>query len=138
MDRKAFFETIGVTGAVFLTCKGLESCTHKEPLPSSKIDISLNLNDTAYQKLKTPGNFVFVSDKIDLIIAFTINQQYIAAAARCTHEGSLVAYYPSDIFFCSKHGAKFNMKGSVIEGPALLPLKVFNTSISGTTLRIFE
>lgn len=138
MDRKAFFETIGLTGALLLTCRGFESCTHKEPLPTSKIDLTLNLNDTSYQKLKTPGNFIFVSDKIDLIIVYTINQQYIAAAARCTHEGSLVAYYPSDVFFCSKHGAKYNLTGTVMEGPAILPLKVFKTNLSGTTLRIFE
>jgi cytochrome b6-f complex iron-sulfur subunit len=84
------------------------------------------------------GGFVFLTKTIDIIIAHTINDEYVAVSARCTHQGSLVAYYPSDIFFCSKHGATFDTKGVVKQGPAVNALQLFKTRLSGTNLRVYS
>ena len=83
--------------------------------------------------LKIPANFAFVNE---IIIAYTIHKTYIALAARCTHQGSLIAYYDSDMFFCSKHGATFNTNGEVTNGPATQNLIVYKTSLINSDLRI--
>ncbi len=140
MNRKEFFEMLGVSIPIaFVTCN-MEACKHDSvALPASDlIDLTIDLNDTQYSKLKNQGGFVFVPDKVDIIIAHTIKDEYVAVSARCTHQGSLVAYYPSDIFFCSRHGAKFSTNGAVTQGPAVNPLTQYKTHLSGTKLRVFS
>jgi Rieske Fe-S protein len=138
MDRKEFLSTLGLSGSLLFTSDCNFSCIHKTPLPSSNIDIKIDLDSTTYSKLKTPGNFIFIADKTDIIVAQTIHQQFIATNARCTHEGSLVAYYQSDILFCSKHGATFSTDGSNITGPAVKPLISYKTKLSGNILHIYS
>ena len=138
MNRKEFFSTLGIAGTTLIIAKCSQSCSHKAPLPIAGIDFKLDLDTPAYAKLKNPGNFVFVADKVDIIVAQTINGQFIATNARCTHEGSLVAYYPSDILFCSKHGATFSTNGSNLTGPAVTPLTSYKTKLSGNFLHVYS
>ena len=140
MTRKEFFDMLGMAMPLtFVTCN-MEACKHDSVIQpvSSAIDFTIDLNDTQYSKLKNQGGFVFVPDKIDVIVAHTINDQYIAVSARCTHQGSLVAYYPSDIFFCSRHGASFATDGTVKQGPAVAALTSFKTKLTGSKLRVYS
>lgn len=138
MNRKDFFSTVGISSAALIIGQCAQSCTHKESLPASGIDFKIDLDSSTYSKLKTPGNFVFVADKVDILVAHTINNEFIATNARCTHQGSLVAYYPSDILYCSKHGATFSTKGSNINGPATTPLTAYKTTLSGNILHVYS
>ena len=115
----------------------MEACTKHQQLPSTPMDFTIDLTSPEYSKLQTQGNFVFVTKEIDILIAYTINGEYIALAARCTHQGSLLAYYPSDKIFCSRHGALFATDGTVLQGPANAPLRKFSTSLNGNSLRVY-
>lgn len=135
MNRKEFLAQLGTGGLLLAAIQCTQSCTHKENMDqSSTTDFYIDLSKPEYAALKTPGSFVFVKE---IIVAFTIHQTFIAASARCTHEGSLLAYYPSDILFCGKHGASFATDGSVLQGPAQVSLKMYKTELSGNLLRIY-
>lgn len=138
MNRKEFFEMIGASIPITLVACNLEACKHDVMTQPSNgsIDFTIDLNDAQYSKLKNQGGFVFVPDKVDIIIAHTIKDEFVAVSARCTHQGSLVAYYPSDLFYCSKHGATFSTSGAVTQGPAVSPLTQFKTQLIGTRLRV--
>ena len=133
MNRSEFFSKFGIFSGVALVSSCLESCQHELAREIYPIDFTINLEDPKYLNLKTPSSFAFVNE---IIVAYTIHKTYIALAARCTHQGSLIAYYDSDIIFCSKHGASFNTNGEVINGPATQNLLVYKTLLTNSDLRI--
>ena len=133
MDRSEFFSKIGILSGVALATSCLQSCNHELAKVTYPVDFTINLEDPKYLSLKTPTNFAFVNE---IIVAYTIHKTYIALAARCTHQASLIAYYDSDILFCSKHGATFNTNGEVTNGPATQNLIVYKTSLIKSDLRI--
>lgn len=134
MNRKEFIEQVG-KATLLIACGGcLAQCRH-EPIPQKNIDFTIDLTDYRYQNLSTEGGFIYENG---ILIARTIHDQYIATDAKCTHEESLVAYYPSDIIFCGKHGSSFATDGSVIQGPAVKALKTYKTQLTGNKLRIYS
>jgi cytochrome b6-f complex iron-sulfur subunit len=136
MNRKKFIEQIGKAGAFVISCHCLAGCRHEVLTASQKnVDFTIDLSDSRYQNLSNEGGFVYENG---ILIAHTIHDQYIATDAKCTHEESLVAYYPSDIIFCGKHGSSFATDGSVIQGPAAKALKTYKTQLAGNKLRIYS
>jgi len=133
MNRNEFFSKIGIFSGAALATTCLQSCKHELAKEIYPVDFTINLDDPKYLNLKTPAGFTFVND---IIVAYTIHKNYVALAARCTHQGSLIAYYDSDIFFCSKHGASFNTIGEVINGPATQNLLIYKTILTNSELRI--
>lgn len=133
MKRNEFISKIGIFSGIALATSCLASCQHESAKPTYPIDFTINLEDPKYLNLKTPTSFAFINE---IIVAYTIHKTYIALAARCTHLGSLIAYYDSDILFCSKHGASFNTSGEVINGPATQNLVVYKTALTNSELRI--
>ena len=133
MKRNEFISKIGIFSGIALATSCLESCQHESAKPTYPVDFTINLEDSKYSSLKTTANFIFVNE---IVVAYTIHKTYVALAARCTHLGSLIAYYDSDIFFCSKHGASFNTIGEVINGPATQNLVVYKTELMNSELRI--
>ena len=66
-------------------------------------------------------------------------KEFIALSATCTHLGCVVKYSESDISLkCPCHGAKFDINGKVVSGPAPTPLKQFVTSIEGGKIVVEE
>ncbi len=66
-------------------------------------------------------------------------KEVIAMSAVCTHLGCVVKYSESDqIIKCPCHGAKFDLKGKVIAGPAPKPLQLFLVSRDGGKFVIEE
>lgn len=74
-----------------------------------------------------------------VIIARTNSGTFIAVAATCTHQGGTLGYQANtNEFVCPVHGAIFNASGSVVQGPANTALQKYNTSLSGTSLRVYS
>jgi|YelNatPaOPRAMG01_1025707.scaffolds.fasta_scaffold01994_12 Rieske Fe-S protein len=58
--------------------------------------------------------------------------KYEALSAKCTHLGCTVEFEPQkEIFYCNCHGSEFGIDGSVLRGPAVLPLKKYFVTING-------
>jgi len=55
-------------------------------------------------------------------------------SAICTHAGCTVSEVVDGTINCSCHGSKFNLDGSVANGPATKPLQPKNISVQGDSI----
>ncbi|MDQ1739365.1 MAG: hypothetical protein QOE53_1017 [Pseudonocardiales bacterium] len=66
----------------------------------------------------------------DIIIVRTAETTVEAYSAICTHEGCTVKPAGKELD-CPCHGSVFDLKGAVLNGPALRPLRVVKVALSG-------
>ncbi|WP_460905776.1 QcrA and Rieske domain-containing protein [Spirosoma areae] len=140
LDRRAFFSLVGTSvGAIVLAnCMcGCSAASEDTPGPnptgtgSGKVNVSLNLNEAANAKLKQNGGFIYLNG---LIVARTKDGSFLAVNKACTHAGTSVEYdLAGNRLHCPDHGSNFKNDGSVINGPAGSPLKVYKTSFDGAS-----
>ena len=145
IERKEFMRQVGIGFGAILLTNCLTACSDMEipdPMPGiggDKLDFTLNLNQMANNSLNSKGGFV-VSQNV--IIARTLlDDNFLAVAAACTHEGIIISYRAnSNDFKCPKHGSEFTSAGAVQAGPATAALTKYKTAFDKTanTLRIFE
>ncbi len=138
MDRKEFLSLLGV-GAVAAACSAcLGACKTDTGVPSAptNVDFTLDLTDPANGSLKTNGGYIY---KSGVIVARTVAGTYVAVSSTCTHAGGTVYYDAGgNRFHCPVHGSNFATDGTVLNGPAGSPLMRYNTSLNGTSLRIYS
>jgi len=86
--------------------------------------------------LATNGGFLVHNG---IVVARTTTGSFIAVSASCTHQGTNVNYNASgNNFICPNHGAQFSSTGAVTRGPASSNLATYNTTLTGTTLRVYS
>lgn len=108
----------------------------KMPTPPQKIDFSIDLNQSQFSSLLNNGGVVRYQQ---LIIAKTLQGDYIAASEFCTHNGVSLEYSELDNkYWCPAHGSQFSIDGTLLNGPAQLPLKTYKTQLKGQLLRVYE
>ena len=134
MDRKEFLSQVGIGVAALLVpacVGGLSGCKKKNTTPN--VDFTI---DTSSGALAANGGFLV---KDGAIVARTAAGGFIAVSAACTHQGTNVNYNSTNnVFVCPNHGAIFSTSGSVIQGPATISLTKYNTTLTGTSLRVFS
>lgn len=135
MNRKEFISQVGAGTALLLipACiGGLAGCT-KDNLAPTSVDFTL---DVSSGPLASNGGSLVQSG---VIVARTNSGSYIAVSAACTHQGTQVNYAAgNNNFVCPNHGAKFDSSGSVTHGPANKNLTKYNTTLTGSSLRVFS
>lgn len=135
---------LSIGGGIAISC--LNSCAKEDGANpggnngggggGSKVDFTLDLNDPSNSALNANGGFLV---KNRVIVARTQGGSYIAVAAACTHEGTIIQYQGGNQrFLCPNHGSAFSEMGSVLNGPATSALKQYQTALAGTSLRVFE
>lgn len=146
MERKDFLAALGLGAGSLVITSCLGACGKSEtgyPAPASpgtiagnKLDFTLNVSTNADINSKgwTIMNGVIIAKN---------GSNYIALSSSCTHQGSPVTYNSGNNNFpCSltgaAHGSIFDSNGNRIQGPASSALKKYSTSVTGTTLRVFE
>jgi cytochrome b6-f complex iron-sulfur subunit len=142
MDRKEFLAQLGLSSAAIFAGACLAGCSKDDGgsgggvTPPANVDFTINLADSANAALNTAGGFIYQSG---IIIARTLSDTYLAVAQACTHEGTTVVWQSgNNRFFCPNHGSTFSTTGAVTNGPAGSALRRYNTSLTGTNLRIFS
>jgi cytochrome b6-f complex iron-sulfur subunit len=142
MDRKEFLAQLGLSSAAIFAGACLAGCSKEDNgsgggvTPPANVDFTINLADSANASLNTAGGFIYQSG---IIIARTLTDTYLAVAQACTHEGTSVVWQAgNNRFFCPNHGSTFSTTGSVTNGPAGSALRRYNTSLTGTNLRVFS
>ncbi len=108
IERKEFMRQVGIGFGAILLTNCLTACGDTEipdPMPGTggdKLDFTLNLNLSDNTKLNTAGGFV-VSQNV--IIAKTLDNNFLAVASGCTHKGTTISYRAnSNDFKCPNHG----------------------------------
>ncbi len=141
MERKEFLRTLGGAAAFALVFPCVGACSKSDDdappeEPSGKIDYTIDLNAAEAVKLKTNGGF-FIKDN-NVVIARTLNGDYAAASRKCSHEGNYQVIYHEDEFSCNVHNSRFNLNGTPLNAVTSNKLKIYQTSLGGDTLRVFE
>jgi cytochrome b6-f complex iron-sulfur subunit len=134
MNRRDFISQLGIGAGFVLTTACLGSCKSDTPSP---VDFTLNLDDAANAALKTNGGYIISNNTV---VAKDINGNYVAATVICSHEGlKQVAYdKANNRYNCSAHGAQFDLKGKGLNNNGSKGLTVYQTSLTGNTLRVFS
>jgi cytochrome b6-f complex iron-sulfur subunit len=104
------------------------------------VDFTLDLTLPANSALNTVGGFLVTTNGV--IVAHTAATTYVALASACTHQGYVVEYDNANTrFHCTNpapgHGSLYKTDGTVISGPAPSALKMFNTTLTNSSLRVF-
>lgn len=141
LSRFEFLKRLGFGGASLFAALCLtQSCKEDDDDNSSAAgpkDFTLDLNLAAYSRLKTVGQFVVEQE---VVVACTGPGTYAAVTVICSHEGRKQIAYQSGSkdFRCSAHGAVFDAQGRVKTGPASSAIRTYQTSLSGSLLRVFS
>ena len=113
-------------------------------IPFVDVNYTIRITDPEFIKLTTVGNWEYLTGGSKGIVVYRISTEEFAAFDRhCTFDPSEVcSQLDADVtglrmndFDCC--GSEFSLvNGSILRGPATLPLKRYNTSFDGLTLII--
>jgi len=144
MKRHEFLSALGISASTVIFAPFLVSCSKSsgvaaDPTTTNSVDFTLDLSAAANAALTTNGGSLI---KNGVIVAKTSTGTFVAVASVCTHQGADIQYDNANTrFICSNqsagHGSKYTTTGAVSSGPAPTALKLFNTTLTGTSLRIF-
>jgi cytochrome b6-f complex iron-sulfur subunit len=148
MERKDFIEKVGLSAAGVLIFGCMQSCSKSGSTPETPgnnnsttpktIDFTINLSIAPYNVLNNVGGF-YVEPVNGIIIARTLNNEFIAVSSICTHQNVTLEYQGNNNrFYCPGHGSTFTNAGAVSNGPAAQALKQYKTLLSNNSLRVFS
>ena len=143
MVRKEFLRTLGAGAAFALTFPCMQGCSSDgndldmKPIPTG-VDFTVDLDSAEGTGLQNNGDFIL---KNDVVVVKNLQGNYIAASQICSHQQTDQVRFIDDdggIFHCFTHGSEFSQNGTPLNAITNNPLKIFNTELSGTILRVFE
>jgi len=75
-----------------------------------------------------------------IVVTRVANNQFFAVTSRCTHQGCTVGTYSTAIsaIECPCHGSRYGADGSLVNGPAPLPLTQYPTQYDSVDLLRIE
>jgi cytochrome b6-f complex iron-sulfur subunit len=142
MDRKEFFSIVGMgaASALVMSCVGCSKSSDPGGQSSvtgpTGINFTLDLSASANAALLSNGGYLATQG---VLVVKTNAGTYIAVQQSCTHQNYPLVYDGSgQRFFCNNHGSAFSDKGVVLNSPANRNLTVYNTLVSGTSLKVFS
>ncbi len=139
MDRKEFLSLLGISSAALALTYCFGGCqpgANNVPTAPGNVDFTLDLTSSDNSALNSNGGYVYHSG---VMVARTVGGAYIAVSQYCTHAGGTVVYESRvNEVYCPVHGSVFSTNGSVLNGPAPTALVKYNTTLAGTSLRVFS
>ena len=79
------------------------------------------------------GGTVFANQKV--VVTQPTPGTFEAFSAICTHQGCIVNSVSGGTIDCPCHGSKYSaLNGSVVNGPATLPLAAVSIKVQGTSI----
>lgn len=132
--KRTFFSSITIfllafSITLFNGCK-------KDEKNNTPVNFSLELSNSNYSALNTPGAYIYYDD---VIIARLNASTFAALSEFCTHDQSPVTYNASIGFFvCSNCAGRYDTNGNVAFGSPTKALTKYNTSLNGTVLTVSQ
>ncbi len=114
-------------------------------VPIVPVQIEINLNFPEYNALQVVGGWAYITGGSEGLIVYRRSQDEFTAMDRhCTYQAENLCrvtvddsqVMARDTMCCQS--AFLLLDGSVVQGPAALGLKRYNTTFNGTILRIFN
>lgn len=143
MERKAFLRSLGAGAAFALTFPCVQGCSKSgdgpdtQPVPTG-VDFTIDLDSEEGEGLLNNGDFIL---RDYVVVAKNLQGEFIAASQICSHQQTDGVRFLTDdggIFHCYTHGSEFGQDGQPLNTITNNPLKIFNTSLSGNILRVYE
>lgn len=139
MEREEFLSKLGIGLLAVCTGCGIASCSsnkNNDPAPSPGAGVvftaDLNTELSTIGSSKTGSGVILVR-----IAAGNVASSFTAVQLACTHEGTAIAYNSTQSkFVCPLHGSQFSQTGQVLVGPAVVALKKYTVSVSGSTISV--
>ncbi len=127
-------------GAVLVACGGQNSST-SAPQPSGTETTTSTTGSASasggVNVSEVPVGGGIVLSNQDVVVTQPQPGQFKAFSATCTHQGCTVGSVSDGTINCPCHGSKFNITdGSVVNGPAALPLPPKTALVLGDTITI--
>lgn len=127
-ERRKFLQGVAVAAGSLVL--GLQTSTLAQDqaaqVPGGEEEFLLALPPQVLEKVGGAEVIETPTDKI--IVARTGPTSIVACSAICTHKGCTVDYqHESKQFVCPCHGARYELTGKVVQGPARRDLKAYKT-----------
>ncbi len=107
------------------------------PIVTGSVSGSTITVNTAGTALGAPGTLALVrTNQGDLLVARTAAGAFVALSATCTHQNCEITDFAGETFVCPCHGSQFDTSGRVLQGPAAIPLRTFQTQFASDVLTI--
>lgn len=166
MERKKFLTSIGSGAAFALTLGCFNSCLREEinltdpsdlnsntetlnqggnnsqtvsnpdtAALSTNILFTIDLTSSEASKLARKGGYII---KNKVVVAKNMNGDYVAATVICSHELLKKVQFKNNEFYCSEHGARFDLTGKGLNKDGRKGLKIYETSLNGNLLHILS
>lgn len=157
MTRYEFLKSLGFTGAALMAA--LTSCIKEEDtyVPITRIDASSvtpvtpvvpatpNTNissisnpilkiDLTTSALKTVGAYIIQSN---IVVAQVSAGAYAAVTNLCSHEPKRQVIFSQGEFYCTAHGARFNLKGAGLNSTGRSGIAAYQVATDGKTLVVY-
>lgn len=114
-----------------------------ETVPYKRVDITISVGDANYYKLNHHGGYLYLTGGVSGIIVYRLNDYTFKVYDRaCPYDwekqDSWLWVEPGGLMiYDSCCGSRFNIiDGTVMNGPARLPLKYYKATFDGMLLRI--
>ncbi len=129
-----------VTASVLATaglCLGGLGCDKPATSGVTPTDGVLTLDPASHPELGAAGGSLAldVEGGDPILLVHVEGERYVALARKCTHVGCKVVFEGGEVV-CPCHGSRFATDGSVLEGPAKLPLTNYPISRKGNLIEI--
>jgi nitrite reductase/ring-hydroxylating ferredoxin subunit len=131
--------------AILLIFTSLSCAKNKNPIPNVLVDITVNINNPSYMTLTVVGGWMYFSGGSRGIVAFRKSTDAFNCFDRhCPYEpedpcGVLSVQSDNVTMKCACCASVFSLwDGSLQSGPAIQPLKLYNSTFDGTTLHIYN
>lgn len=147
MERNEFIKSLGLGIALVCTGSCLSGCggsKSEDPSPgpgpgpgpggTTKVDVNLSSQLLSVGSFLSSGGVLFVR-----LAAGNVPASFIATQASCPHQGGTLNWVQaSNLIQCSLHSSQYATNGNVLaqpsDGGTTTALKVYSTSVNGTTL----
>lgn len=141
ISRNEFLKSMGFKGAsllaIYCGASAITSCINEAGDPtngSSGVDFTLDLNDSANAKLLKTGGYLVVNR---IVIARVSADTFAAVTQVCSHENKSSVIYKNNEFYCTEHGARYNLTGTGLNSDGKKGIQAYNAELSGNSLHIF-
>lgn len=144
VNRRTALKVVGVTcaGAAVTGCAtyGAQQDEPAEPVAPVTVDPDAEGGGevagalASIDDIPVGGGEVFPSDRV--VVTQPVSGTFQAFSAVCTHEGCLIAEVADGTINCPCHGSRFNLDGTVANGPAQRPLPPQQIAIEGRSIVI--
>lgn len=132
MTRKEFLGKIGIGAAFVITASCLGSCSKDG---RNGVDFILDLEATENSALQNVGGYI-IKDRIVVVRAEDGN--YYAATQICSHENKAEIVFRNNEYYCTDHGAKFDLNGDGLNSKGSKGIAVYNTTLTNNQLRVYS